>query len=91
MYESIFEQLEQELGSNIIQHLHIHYSKIEFTQKGEKMHHPNTNTSWGPEIDPLFEIIKEQDLTPIIINESPELEPDAVLLMNQWKSLQNAT
>jgi len=90
LYESVFEQLEQELGSNITQHLHIHYSKIEFTQKGEKKHHPNTST-WGPEIDPLFEFIQEQNLTPIIINESPELEPDAVLLMNQWKHLQKAT
>ncbi|MHA1746376.1 MAG: TIM barrel protein [Promethearchaeota archaeon] len=91
LYESVFEQLEQELGTHIIQHLHIHYSRIEFTKRGEKMHHPNTSTLWGPEIDPLFDIIKGQDLTPIIINESPELEPDAVLLMNQWKHLQKAT
>ena len=88
LYESVLEQLEQELGSHIIQHLQIHYSKIEYTKRGEKMHHPNSNTSWGPKIEPLFEIIKEQKLTPIIINESPDLEPDAALLMNRWKHLQ---
>ena len=42
-----------------VENLHIHYSHIEFTAKGEKKHVPNTNSNWGPKIDPLFQIIKD--------------------------------
>ncbi|MHA1673956.1 MAG: TIM barrel protein [Promethearchaeota archaeon] len=88
LYGSVFDKLESELGNHVVQHLHIHYSVIEYTEKGEKKHHGNQNSDWGPSITPLFDLIEERSLTPIIINESPELEPDAVLLMNQWKQRQ---
>lgn len=87
LYESVFKEIEEELGSNVLQHLHIHYSKIEYTQKGEKKHVSNTDPNWGPEITPLLEIIQEQSLTPTIINESPELEPDAVRIVKEWNNL----
>ncbi|UYP45145.1 endonuclease 4 [Candidatus Lokiarchaeum ossiferum] len=87
LYETVFQKIEEELGSHVLQHLHIHYSKIEYTQKGEKKHVGNTDSLWGPEIKPLLEIIQEQSLTPTIINESPELEPDAVQIMKEWKNL----
>lgn len=84
MYQTTWDLIEAELGSEVAQHLHIHYSRIEYTGKGEKEHVPNTNPTWGPKITPLFEFIKEREYTPIIINESPELEPDALLLQKEW-------
>ncbi len=87
MYENVFNEVETELGTEVMKNLHIHYSHIAFTEKGEDKHVPNTNTEWGPNIQPLFKIIKEQDLTPIIINESPDLEPDAKILMDKWKTM----
>lgn len=86
LYMPVFEKIEQNLGKNIVENLHIHYSKIEYTGKGEKMHHSN-DSSWGPNIEPLFKIIKEQGYKPIIINESPELETDATKLMDLWKKM----
>ncbi len=88
LYGPVFDLLESELGHHVVQHLHIHYSVIEYTGKGEKKHHGNQNSDWGPSITPLFDLIEDRSLTPIIINESPLLEPDAVLLMNQWKQRQ---
>ncbi|TFH26070.1 MAG: hypothetical protein E4G98_07445 [Promethearchaeota archaeon] len=88
LYGPVFDILEAELGHQVVEHLHIHYSIIEYTGKGEKKHHDNQNLEWGPSITPLFDLIEERCLTPIIINESPSLEPDAVLLMNQWQQRQ---
>lgn len=87
LYRNTFDLLEKELGHHVVQNLHIHYSIIEFTAKGEKKHHGNRIEEWGPSIDPLFQIIKDNSLTPIIINESPELEPDAVFLMEKWNKI----
>ncbi|MBA7592771.1 hypothetical protein ES708_34965 [subsurface metagenome] len=44
LYMPVFEKIERNLGKDIVENLHIHYSKIEFTEKGgEKMHHSNDN------------------------------------------------
>ena len=89
-YEKNLNLVESELGKEVVQNLHIHYSHVEFTENGgEKDHVENTNKTFGPDIHPLFEIIRENSFTPIIINESPELEPDAKILMDLWKSMQN--
>ena len=87
LYNHVFNTLERELGKEIIDTLHIHYSHIAYTEKGEKMHVPNTNEDWGPKFHPLIELIKERKIKPIIINESPDLDPDAKLLMGEWISI----
>ncbi len=86
LYLKTFQLIESELGPNVLDSLHIHYSKIQFTDRGEKMHVPNKSSEWGPNIAPLFKIIKEGCLSPTIINESPELESDAKYLMDRWNS-----
>ncbi len=91
LYDRVFTQIEEELGTHVLKHLHIHYSKIEFTPKGEKKHVGNTDPTWGPALTPLLELIHEQDLTPTLINESPELEPDAVLIMKEWNQINSKT
>jgi deoxyribonuclease-4 len=90
-YLKELEAVENGLGKSVLQHLHIHYSHIEFTPKGEKDHVPNTNKKFGPAIEPLFELILENKWTPIIINESPDLEPDAKLLMDLFQKMQAAS
>ena len=84
LYEEVFKKVEDELGTHVLKNLHIHYSHIAFTKKGEEKHVPNNHKKFGPKVRPLLEIIKEQDLTPTIINESPELEPDAKKIMDEW-------
>ena len=86
LYMPVFEKIERNLGKDIVENLHIHYSKIEYTEKGEKMHHSN-DSNWGPNIEALFKIINERGYKPIIINESPELETDATKLMDLWKKM----
>ncbi|MHA1819361.1 MAG: TIM barrel protein [Promethearchaeota archaeon] len=88
-FMKIFEMIEKELGSDVVKYLHIHYSHVEYTQRGEKEHHPNSDTKWGPKYEPLLELIWEAGYHPTIVVESPDLEDDAVQLMKYYKTLQN--
>lgn len=87
LYQTSFELVEQELGKNIVENVHIHYSRIQYSQRGEIKHVPNNDKNWGPEITPLLEIVKENGYRPIIINESPELEPDAQIILKEWNEI----
>ncbi len=76
-YEKIFEKLESELGSNAFNPMHIHFSKIEYSEKGERRHHI-FGDGFGPKFIPLAQILIEQDIRAVIISESPILEQDAL-------------
>ena len=50
--------------------MHIHFSKIEYTAMGEKCHLTMDDTVYGPEFEPLAEVLDEYDMTPYIVSES---------------------
>ena len=89
-YFDVFDVIESELGSKVAQSLHIHYSIVEYGNKGEIKHHPNQISSWGPKVDTLFQIIANRQYTPIIINESPLLDVDAEWLQKMWARKQKS-
>jgi deoxyribonuclease-4 len=89
-YLKIFDKVEKKLGKQVAENLHIHYSKVEYTGKGEKMHHPNTVTEWGPKYEPLLEIIHECGYKPTIVNESPDLETDAKIIMDYYRNISHS-
>ena len=53
-----------------MQKLHIHFSKIEYTAGGEKRHLTFRDTVWGPEFEPLMDVVYENNLSPVFICES---------------------
>jgi len=63
-YEEIFEKLRK-AGIN---HIHAHFSGIEFTEKGEKRHILTSEH----DIKELLEWIKKSKIEAVIINESPD-------------------
>lgn len=69
-FEQIFDIMENGLGRERASSFHSHYSRIEFTDGGEKKHHTFADTEYGPEFAPIAEIIAERGLSPIIICES---------------------
>ncbi|MHA1340533.1 MAG: TIM barrel protein [Promethearchaeota archaeon] len=83
----IFNIIEKELGKDVAENLHIHYSRVEYTDKGEKVHCINSETSWGPDYKPLIQLIHELGYKPTFINESPNLESDAIKIMKYYKML----
>lgn len=60
----------EELGMEKMKHFHIHFSKIEFSAKGEVRHLTFEDERYGPEFEPLSNALKKLDLEPYIICES---------------------
>ena len=77
-YLNIICQIERRLGTEAAKNLHCHFTKIEYTAKGEKRHHTLDEKTYGPDFRPLAKIVVEQKLKPVIISESPIIEIDAI-------------
>ncbi len=58
------------LGDDRAVHFHAHFSRIEYSKGGEKRHWTFAETQFGPEPQPLMELLAERDLAPVIICES---------------------
>ncbi|MGN0798348.1 MAG: TIM barrel protein [Christensenellales bacterium] len=69
-YEKIFKHLIEKIGFEKVKKVHIHFSKIEYGQKGEIKHLTFEDRDFGPEFPPLARVIKDLGLEPVIICES---------------------
>ena len=85
-YRRIFDLICSRLGSETAKNLHCHFSKIEYTSKGEKKHLTFDDTVFGPPVEPLAELMAKEGLTPRIICESDGTQArDALLFKNKYK------
>jgi deoxyribonuclease-4 len=86
-FKNVIDTVKNGLGEYRTKNMHIHFSKIEYTPKGEKVHLTLEDTVYGPEFEPLAEVIKEYGLTPTIISESKNImAQDALKLKNIYKN-----
>ena len=69
-YRRIFNEIGERLGDAHAMHLHCHFSKIEYTNAGEKKHLTLADTIYGPAFEPLAEAIAREKVCPRIICES---------------------
>jgi deoxyribonuclease-4 len=69
-YARIFTQIENELGAGKAARIHCHFSKIEYSQGGEKKHLTFADTVFGPDYEPLMELLYKKNYAPVIICES---------------------
>ena len=70
-FENVLNAIENKLGYDKLNCFHSHFSKIEFTENGgEKRHLTFEDSVFGPEFEPLAELIAKKDLSPIFICES---------------------
>ena len=84
-YRRVFDQIATTLGDEYAYNLHCHFSKIEYTGKGEKKHLTFSDTVYGPEFEPLAEAIIAEGVCPRIICESDGTQSDDALYMkNAW-------
>ncbi|MBQ4557929.1 MAG: TIM barrel protein [Clostridia bacterium] len=72
-YLNIFKLAIKEIGFEKVDKCHIHFSKIEYSAKGEVKHLTLEDQLYGPEFKPLAEAIKELNLNPIVVCESKEV------------------
>ena len=62
------------LGMDRLRNMHIHFSRIEFTAGGEKMHHTFADTAYGPDFEPLAQVLHDLKMNPVIICESKDTQ-----------------
>lgn len=86
-YRKIIERSIEVIGSEKTNIAHIHFSKIEYSSKGEVKHLTLEDEIYGPEFDPLAEILKEYNLNCTVISESKEyMGRDAKILKEIYMS-----
>ena len=89
-YAKILDCIENALGSDRLKIFHSHFSKIEYTDGGEKRHLTFEDEIYGPEYEPLMELVYQKNLTPTFICESAGTQDiDSQAMMNYYKSLFN--
>ncbi len=82
-FSEILKKIKNKLGEYRAKCMHIHYSRIEYTNAGEKKHHTYSEKEYEPEFYPLSEVIAEEKYTPRIICESAGTQTeDAVKMKN---------
>jgi len=77
-FRKVVEEIENRLGTEAVKNMHCHFTKVEFTDKGEKCHHTMDEMNYGPDFPMLAKVIAEFKLKPVIISESPILDVDAI-------------
>ena len=87
-YKNIIGTMEKRIGADRTKIFHSHFSKIEYTTGGEKRHLTFEDDIYGPQFEPLMEIIAQKNLSPTIICESDGTQgPDAAQMKRYYKSL----
>ena len=69
-YAAILDRMEEALGDDRAKNFHVHFSRIEYSAGGEKRHWTFADTQFGPEPQPLMELLAERQCTPVVICES---------------------
>ncbi len=84
-YAAILDTIKNELGSDRAKIFHSHFSKIEYTTKGgEKKHLTFEDTVYGPQYEPLMELVYERNLSPIFVCESAGTQTEDAQAMKKY-------
>lgn len=87
-YAKMLDLIENELGHERLSNMHIHFSKIEYTNGGEKRHLTFADEQYGPAYEPLMEELHKRKLQPSIICESDGTQAeDAAEMKKYFESL----
>lgn len=82
-YRSRLEYMIGELGYERVKYFHIHFSKIQYSSKGEVRHLTFADDVYGPEFEPLAVALKQLKLVPYVVSESAGTQAEDALAMKQ--------
>lgn len=85
-YEKMLDEVENMIGHDRLKIFHSHFSKIMFTVPGgEKKHLTfDDNEGFGPDYEPLMEIVAKKNLSPIFVCESAGMQAEDALTMKKY-------
>jgi deoxyribonuclease-4 len=84
-FKSVLNQVEKRLGRAALDNLHIHLSGIQYSPSGE-LNHLNLRDS-DLNYTELLQALKEQEVQGVVICESPNLEEDALHLLETYNKV----
>ncbi|MBQ9920287.1 MAG: endonuclease IV, partial [Clostridia bacterium] len=67
-----------------LKEFHSHFSKIEYSAGGEKKHLTFEDTVFGPNFEPLMELIYKKNLSPTFICESAGTQAEDAKVMKDY-------
>ena len=84
-WNEMFDIYEKYLGKDSLKEMHMHYSGIEYTEKGERKHLPlkESDAKWKD----FLKVLQERDIGGVVVCESPLLEEDTLVLQNAFSKL----
>lgn len=83
-FEEIFEKIESALGISRLREFHSHFSKIEYTTGGEKCHLTFDDTIYGPQYEPMIELVIKKGCSPTVICESNGTQAEDAKIMKDY-------
>lgn len=86
-FESVFNELYSRLPAWKVNYMHIHFSKLVYTDKGEKRHVPFMVKEAGPKPAMFLRALPtRQDFNPVIVCESPQAYVDGRRLQRNYEA-----
>jgi deoxyribonuclease-4 len=86
-FRAVVEEVERRLGTEAARDMHCHFSKIEYTDKGERCHHVLDEARYGPDFEMLAEVIAEFKMRSVMICETPILDVDAMKMRDTLRKI----
>ncbi len=84
-YLAILNRIENVLGEERMRRMHVHFSKIEYTAGGEKKHLTFADTVFGPDFEPLADLLVQKNSNAHIICESDgTMDVDSVAMKKMY-------
>ncbi len=83
-YKSVFERIENKLGSDRLKTFHSHFSKIEYTTGGEKRHLTFADNVYGPDFEPVLDLVVQKNCNPVFICESAGTQAEDAKQMKDY-------
>lgn len=83
-YDNILTTIKNRLGCDRQKFFHSHFSKIEYTTGGEKRHLTFADNQFGPDFEPLMELIAKYQLEPTFICESAGTQAEDAKMMKDY-------
>jgi len=77
-FRRVVEEAERLLGVEAVKDMHCHFTKVEFTDRGERRHRMLDEADYGPDFRLFAKVIVDFKLRPVIISESPIIDIDAI-------------
>ena len=84
-WNDMFDLYQKYLGKSALKYVHMHFSGIAYTAKGERMHLPlqKSDAKWKD----FLRVLKQRKIDGVVVCESPLLEKDTLLLQKAFQSM----